>query len=69
MGADIGGEVREQDEMLKEMEEEMEESAGLMALNRKKIERILQGAPRYHLYLIAGLSLVAAVLFWEVFFA
>ena len=65
----IGGEVREHEELLKEVGEDMDESSGLMEMNRRKLEKILRGAPRYHLYAIAALTVVVVVLFWETFFA
>jgi hypothetical protein len=68
LGAAIGGEVREQGAMLKEMDDGMEESQGLMAVNRRKLEKILQTAPSSHLRIIAVMVLVVGVLLYCVLF-
>ena len=69
LSGDIGSEVREHDALLKEVGEHMDESSGLMEAQRKKLEKILRAAPRYHLYVIAVMTLIVIVLFWEAFFA
>ena len=68
MGVAIGSEVREQGAMLKEMDDGMGESEGLMAVNRRKLEKILQTAPTSHLRIIAVMVIVVAVLLYCILF-
>ena len=68
LSMDIGREVGEHEAMLAVVGDEMGMSEGLMDTSRKKIERLLKGAPRYHLYAIAVMSLIVVVLLYFILY-
>ena len=68
LNADIGREVGEHEAMLADVGEEMGVSEGLMDTSRKKIEKLLKGAPRYHLYLIAVMCVIVVVLLYFILY-
>ena len=68
LSVDIGREVGEQEAMLVEVGEEMGVGEGLMDTSRKKLERLLKGAPRYHLYVIGVMCLIVVVLLYLILY-
>lgn len=68
MSHDIGGELGEQEAMLSEVSGDMGESQGLMDTSRKKIQKLLDGAPRYHLYIIGLMCLIVVVLLYFILY-
>jgi len=68
LSTDIGREVVEQEAMLAQVGEEMGVSEGLMDTSRKKVERLLRGVPRYHLYVIGGMLFVVVVLLYFILY-
>ena len=68
LSADIGREVVEHEAMLTEVGEEMGVSEGLMDTSRKKLEKLLKGSPKYHLYVIAVMCLIVVVLLYFILY-
>ena len=68
LSGDVGRELGEHEAMLAEVNDEMGVSEGLMDTSRKKVERLLKGAPKYHLYLIAVMCLIVLVLLYFILY-